>query len=110
MKMRNFVGICAVIAAVAIASPTLMAKAPETPIDRIRKALLKLPYYSVFDFLAFSYDKGSVTLQGFAYRPTLKSDAERALKRVAGVDTINDQVVALPVSPNDDEIRWKVYW
>ena len=33
-------------------------------IDDIRTKLLHLPYYGVFDFLAFSYEKGTVTLSG----------------------------------------------
>jgi hypothetical protein len=33
-------------------------------VEEIRKELLQLPYYGVFDFLAFSYDKGTVTLTG----------------------------------------------
>jgi hypothetical protein len=36
-------------------------------VDDIRKELLQLPYYSVFDFLAFKYDKGTATLMGYAY-------------------------------------------
>jgi hypothetical protein len=47
-------------------------------VEEIRRELLQLPYYSVFDFLAFSYDKGTVTLMGFAYHSTLKHDAARA--------------------------------
>ena len=49
----------------------------------IRKELLQLPYYSVFDFLAFKYDRGTVMLMGYAYSLGLKHDAERAVKRVA---------------------------
>jgi hypothetical protein len=86
------------------------AKTPVTPVDGIRHELLQLPYYGVFDFLSFKYDKGTVDLMGYAYRPTLKSDAERAVKRVAGVDTVNDEVEVLPVSMNDDDLRWKTYY
>ena len=74
-----------------------------TVISGIRHELLQLPYYGVFDFLSFKYSKGTVDLMGYAYRPTLKSDAERALKRVAGVEVVNDQVEVLPVSINDDD-------
>jgi hypothetical protein len=84
--------------------------APKSTVEQIRKELLQLPYYGVFDFLAFSYDQGTVTLMGFAYRPTLKTDAERAVKRVPGVDTVIDKIDELPVSPMDDEIRWQAYY
>ncbi len=86
------------------------ARAPKSTVEQIRKELLQLPYYGVFDFLAFSYDQGTVTLMGFAYRPTLKTDAVRAVKRVPGVDKVVDKVEELPVSPFDDEIRWNGYY
>ena len=82
----------------------------KSTIEEIRKELMQLPYYGVFDFLAFSYDKGTVTLMGYAYHPTLKQDAVRAVKRAPGVDQVIDKIEELPVSPNDDEIRWKTYY
>ena len=83
---------------------------PKSTIDEIRRELMQLPYYGVFDFLAFNYDKGTVTLMGSAYHPTLKKDAARAVKRVAGVDQVVDKIEELPVSPNDDDIRWATYY
>lgn len=83
---------------------------PASTVENIRKELMQLPYYGVFDFLAFSYDKGSVTLMGYAYHPTLKQDAVRAVKRAPGVDQVIDKIEELPVSQNDDEIRWKTYY
>jgi hyperosmotically inducible periplasmic protein len=79
-------------------------------IEDIRKELMQLPYYGVFDFLAFKYQKGTAELMGYAYHPGLKQDAERAVKRAAGVDTVINKVEDLPPLPNDDELRWKVYY
>jgi len=76
----------------------------------IRKELLQLPYYSVFDFLAFKYDRGTAVLMGYAYAPALKQDAEHAIKRVAGVDTVQNNVEQLPPSQMDDQIRWREYY
>lgn len=64
----------------------------------------------MFDFLAFSYNKGTVTLSGYAYHTTLKAEAERAAKQVAGVDRVIDTIEDLPLSPNDDDLRWKTYY
>jgi hypothetical protein len=72
--------------------------------------LLRLPYYGVFDFLTFSYEKGAVVLGGFAYHGSLANDAERAVKRVPGVDTVTVQITPLSVSPFDDDIRWRVFY
>jgi hyperosmotically inducible protein len=91
------------------AGPAAQSQAKST-IEEIRKELLQLPYYGVFDFIAFSYNKGTVTLMGYAYHLGLKNDAERAVKRVSGVDTVVDKIEELPPSPNDDELRWKIYY
>ena len=45
------------------ARPALYADT-KSPVEAIRKELMQLPYYSVFDYLAFSYDQGTVTLMG----------------------------------------------
>src|ERR1700736_2465099 len=91
------------------ASPAAQSQAKSTT-EEIRKELLQLPYYGVFDFIAFSYNKGTVTLMGYAYHLGLKSDAERAAKRASGVDMVVDKIEELPPSPNDDELRWKIYY
>jgi len=79
-------------------------------VEQIRRELLQLPYYGVFDFLAFSYDKGTVRIMGYAYHTTLKHDAVRAAKRASGVDQVIDEIEELPLSQFDDELRWKAYY
>ena len=83
---------------------------PKSTVEQIRTELLQLPYYGVFDFLAFSYDRGTATLAGDGYALGLKKDAERAVKRVAGVDTVVNHIEELPRSTMDDEIRWATYY
>ena len=50
-----------------------------------------------------------VTLLGEVSRPTLKSDAENVVKRIEGVERVDNQIKVLPTSPNDDRIRRAVY-
>jgi hyperosmotically inducible protein len=76
----------------------------------VRRALERLPYYGVFDFLAFGVDRGAVTLQGYAYQPGLRADAAAAIKRVAGVDEVANRIETLPPSQNDDRIRWTTFY
>ena len=76
---------------------------------QIRKELVTLPYYSVFDDLKFKVDGGKVTLLGSVVRPTLKSSAERVIEDIEGVEQIENQIEVLPNSPNDDQIRRAVY-
>jgi hyperosmotically inducible protein len=75
----------------------------------VEHELFMLPNYSVFDFLAFRVEPGgTIRLLGAVVRPTLKSDAERRVKRVEGVDTVINDIEVLPVSPADDAIRLAV--
>src|SRR5271165_3452945 len=68
----------------------------------VRHELVMLPYYSVFDDLAYKVDGSHVTLLGAVTRPTLKSDAERVVKRIEGVESVTNNIEVLPVSGNDD--------
>ena len=83
-------------------------------IDRIykevRHELVMLPYYGVFDNLAYKVDPdGTVTLLGQVARPTLKSDAENVVKRIEGVEKVVNNIEVLPTSGNDDRIRRATY-
>ena len=81
----------------------------ETRMSReIRHNLLMLPYYTIFDDLTFQLNNGVVTLQGACPPETpwdIKSDAENAVKRVAGVTSVVNEIKVLPLSPMDWDIR-----
>jgi hyperosmotically inducible protein len=78
-------------------------------IREVRHQLILLPYYSVFDNLAFRIDGDTVTLEGQVVRPTLKSDAEGAVKNLEGVGKVVNNIEVLPPSPMDDQIRRAEY-
>src|SRR3954449_12165936 len=75
----------------------------------VRHQLVMLPYYGVFDDIAFRVEGGKVTLLGAVTRPTLKSDAGNVTKRVEGVTQVDNQIEVLPLSPMDDQIRMAEY-
>jgi hyperosmotically inducible periplasmic protein len=75
----------------------------------VRHQLVMLPYYGVFDDLAFRVDGSTVALLGAVTRPTLKSDAENVVKRIEGVTRVNNEIEVLPLSPMDDRIRIAQY-
>lgn len=75
----------------------------------IRHQLLVLPYYSVFDYITFTLDGGKVTLSGQVVRPTLRADAEGAVKSIEGVTAVSNLIEVLPKFPADDELRRGVY-
>jgi hyperosmotically inducible protein len=104
---------------VALASPTTQDNQASGAMDQksmariykeVRHELVMLPYYGVFDNLAYKVDPdGTVTLLGQVSRPTLKSDSENAVKKIEGVTKVVNDIEVLPVSPNDDRIRRAVY-
>ncbi|MGC1619484.1 MAG: BON domain-containing protein [Candidatus Acidiferrum sp.] len=78
-------------------------------IREVHHVLVMLPYYSVFDNLAYKVEGDKVTLEGQVVRPTLKSDAEAAVKSVEGVSSVDNNIEVLPLSPMDDQLRRAVY-
>jgi hyperosmotically inducible protein len=113
--MTRYLGVLALFLA---GSGVFAQKAADRgPMDRgaqrltreVRHELVMLPYYGVFDNLAYSVDGSTVTLMGQVTRPTLKSDAEHVVKDIEGVERVNNKIEVLPVSPNDDRIRMATY-
>jgi osmotically-inducible protein OsmY len=75
----------------------------------VRHELVMLPYLGVFDNLGYKVDGYNVTLYGQVTRPTLKSDAENVVKRIEGVEKVDNQIEVLPPSPMDDRLRRQLY-
>ena len=84
-------------------------KQPKSLVREVRHELVMLPYYGIFDNLAYRVDGQVVTLFGQVSRPTLKSDAENVVKHIEGVQRVINEIEVLPLSPNDDGIRRAVY-
>ena len=85
------------------------AKPANKLMKEVRHELVMLPYYSVFDNLEYRVDGDKVVLTGQVVRPTLKSDAEAAVKSIEGVSKVENQIEVLPVSPMDDQLRRALY-
>ena len=87
---------------------------PPSPADahiqkEVRHELLMLPWFGVFDSIAFQVDGDTVTLLGEVTRPVTKSDAENAVKHIEGVNHVVNKIDVLPPSPMDDQLRLALY-
>jgi len=80
-------------------------KARDRLIREVRHEIVTLPFFGVFDNIAFRVDGYAVTLMGQVTLPTLKSDVERAVKGIEGVERVDNKIEVLPLSPNDDRLR-----
>jgi hyperosmotically inducible protein len=98
-------------------APSVLGQQASPPtqaaVDRIQKEvrheLVMLPYLGVFDNLAYKVDGYNVSLMGQVSRPSLKSDAENVVKRIEGVEHVDNQIEVLPTSPMDDQLRRRLY-
>jgi hyperosmotically inducible protein len=70
--------------------------------------LVMLPQLTIFDNLQFKADGGKITLMGQVRNATLKDSAEKVVKKIEGVESVNNQIEILPTSENDDRIRQQV--
>lgn len=113
MKSKSclYAGSLAILAIGGLGAPEhrdLSGKGPLRLEKEVRHELVMLPLYDVFN--NFEYEDGStVTLMGQVTRPTLKSDAEKVVGQIEGVERIDNQIEVLPVSPNDYQRRLAVY-
>src|SRR5918911_2551782 len=121
MKMKAILnGVAAVVAATVIAaSAAVAAPAPaesasqptayEQLAKKVRKELVTLPWYGVFDNLAYEIDGSIVTLYGQVVQPSTRKDAERRVAKLAGVSRVVNRIEVLPLSSFDDSIRARTY-
>ena len=103
-----------VVSSVSLSAQNLSAsdsgRVANSTIDRkVRKEILSLPYYGVFDAIDYQINGDTVTLSGYTVRPLTKSDAEDAVKDVTGVRNVVNKIQVLPLSPSDDRIRVRTY-
>jgi hyperosmotically inducible periplasmic protein len=102
-----------VLMAAALAAPGFSAKPPAGTLEetarQVRKEILTLPNYGLFDNIKFSIEGDTVLLSGYASRPTLKSSAANVVKDIPGVEQVRNQIEVLPLSRFDDEVRARAY-
>jgi hyperosmotically inducible periplasmic protein len=85
------------------------AKSEQNLVREVRHQLLLLPYYTVFDNLAYRVEGDRVILEGQVVNPVVKSDAQAAVKSIEGVAGITNNIQVLPPSPMDEQLRRALY-
>jgi osmotically-inducible protein OsmY len=115
---RRILQVITVALIFSLAAPTVMAQNPSPTwaqddtlrvAKEVQKRLAGLTNYGVFDWITFGFRGKTVVLKGYASRPTLKSSAANVLKGIEGVQSVDNQIEVLPLSPSDDRIRAAVY-
>jgi hyperosmotically inducible protein len=76
----------------------------------VRHELVMMPYYGVFDWIQFEVQgDGTVVLDGWVTRGTIKSRAEKITSKVEGVRQVVNNIEVLSASPSDDRLRLRLY-
>lgn len=116
MTIKNKIIALAAVSVLAASAGAAAALAPREAVstnprvvERIRKELVTLPYYGVFDYLAFKFNGDTVTLYGYVTRPTTRDDAARRVARIEGIERVINKIQVLPLSSLDDSIRIRTY-
>jgi osmotically-inducible protein OsmY len=127
-RPKGIVAVCLTICGMFFAISTITSGAPREPKQKpklekrsetanadqqlqqkVGHQLRMLAYYSVFDNIEYRLSGGKVELLGQVVQPRLKSDAEAAVKRIEGVEGVENNIEVLPPSPDDDRIRVSCY-
>lgn len=113
MKLQTLVlsvGMIASTLSFSVQSAMATTQRTESVAKQVKHELNMLPYVNVFDYMTFAVDaNGNVTLGGEVTNPVLKSDAANAIKRIEGVEHVNNQIQVLPVSFMDNGLRIRLF-
>jgi hyperosmotically inducible protein len=64
--------------------------------------------FTIFDNIEASVTEGNVVLGGWVTMPYKKNDIERRVRKIEGVETVENKIEVLPVSQFDDELRYRI--
>jgi hyperosmotically inducible periplasmic protein len=76
--------------------------------DDIVRQVNSYPRFTIFDDVNASVDKGIVTLTGKVTMPFKKSDIGKRVAGIDGVRELQNRIDVLPVSPYDEELRYRI--
>lgn len=106
--MQSKVWLMTLAAAVLSAGLTPGSEVEQRLAEKVRREIVTLPFYGVFDAISFEVSGDTVKLAGAVTRPTLKSDIGNIVAKLEGVRKVENNIEVLPLSPYDDRIRLAV--
>jgi len=76
---------------------------------QVRHEILMLPYFNVFDNITYKVEGYNVTLMGAVTQPALKKQVGNVVKKIEGVQKVDNQIEVLPTSGMDDQLRLRLF-
>jgi hyperosmotically inducible protein len=74
----------------------------------VAKAVNRYEWFTIFDDISAEVKNGVVTLDGKVTMPYKKTDIEKRVAKVDGVNQVVNKVEVLPVSSWDDQLRYRI--
>jgi osmotically-inducible protein OsmY len=108
-KLIALVASMAILASTAFVASAQQRSEDTRTANKVRKELVTLPYYGVFDNLAYKLDGDTVTLYGQVVDAVTRKDAEKRVKKIEGIERVVNNIQVLPVSGFDNTIRVRTY-
>lgn len=115
-KLKNRIialfAVLAIAASAALGAPTVSNEqtlSQQQIMKKVRHELVTLPYYGIWDNLAYKVEGNTVTLYGQVVRPTTRTDAGRRVAKIKGVEQVVNNIEVLPLSSFDDSVRVSAY-
>jgi hyperosmotically inducible periplasmic protein len=109
---RSYIALLVAVFAFSIASVNAQVsdtKSGRTVEQNVRRQILKMPRYEVFDFIGYQVNGSTVTLYGKVRNAINKSEAENRVEDIPGVTRVINEIEILPVGSFDESIRRNLY-
>ena len=74
----------------------------------ISNSVNRYTQFTIFDNIEASVTDGTVVLSGWVTMPYKKNDIERRVRKIDGVESVENAIQVLPVSQFDDELRYRI--
>jgi hyperosmotically inducible protein len=98
----------AVLMLLALGTPALAQEDNFETFRDVQRQVLRYPHFTIFDSVSAQIDEGVVTLTGKVTMPYKRTEIERRVSRIPGIEQVNNRIDVLPVSQFDDQLRYSI--
>jgi osmotically-inducible protein OsmY len=105
--------ICGIAALVVLAAVAARAESVADPKDlqlfkAVSDRVTTYSYFTIFDDVSASVKDGVVVLTGSVTSAFKRDEIEKRVRAIDGVRVVQDRIHVLPLSPMDDQVRYRV--
>jgi hyperosmotically inducible periplasmic protein len=108
MLKRFMLGALALAVLVTPASAQAQERKTLQILNDVGREVRQYTRFTIFDDVTTSIENGVVTLSGRVTAPFKKDDIGARVARVPGVQAVRNEIGVLPVSPFDDDLRYRI--